>query len=241
MIFALTLVQFAGSILLGALGSKRGAILSGFLGGLVSSTATIASLAKRSKGAKRQKDVISETLTFLSATIAMLAEGVVIFVFGTKEVHTSVLVLFCIPALVAFYCIVVRAKAPSARVQSHEQFRFEFSPTLKLSVFIAAILSVSKILQYFFGNSGLVVLTFLVSLFEIHGSFIANVQLHDGGAIDLFMLGICVAVSIAAACLSKWFLIFTLASSELKSEVKKESLYLLASLILGWLVFWRLV
>ncbi len=238
MVFALTLIQFAGSLMLQLLGPRMGAVLAGFFGGLVSSTAMTASLAKQSKLDRHKKRTVSETLTFLAATLAMLVEGAVILAFGTQDAHAKILIVLFGPALACTFFIFAHARSPLGNHQKQtDKGQFDLLPIFKLSIFIIAILSASKVLQYWLGKSGLLVLTFIVSLFEIHGSFIANTQLHDSGAFDARMLGNLAAISVAASYLSKWFLIYTLGSSELKAQANKYSIYLFGSLVLSWLVF----
>ena len=237
MVLALTFIQFAGALLLQLLGTRVGAILTGFLGGLISSTATVATLAKKSKTSIHKKNTTSEILIFLAATIAMLAEGISILLFGSKNLDAAILIVFLGPTMAASILIFLNTKKSSEKTLRPQEDRFDLLPILKLSAFIVAILSISKILQTFLGKSGLLVFTFVVSLFEIHGSFIANIQLHDAGAFDSRMLGNLVAVSIAASCLSKLFLIHTLGSVYLKVQARKLTFYLLIALAASWLVF----
>lgn len=101
---------------------------------------------------------------------------------------------------------------------------------------VGAILSVSKALQKIFGNSGLLVLTFLITLFEIHGSVIANLQLHESGTIDVnFLVGL-LAVSIFSSYLSKFFLVSTLGSAQLRKQVFRCTVGLAMSLLASWLL-----
>lgn len=235
-IFALALIQAMGAGLAQALDARVGAILTGFLGGLVSSTATTVSLARRSKMTTLD-DVSSDILTFLAATCAMLLEGVSLILLGTNEVQLSLLLIFLGPVVVTVAMMVMSARVPREPHVGVRVAKFEILPILKLSVFIVAILSVSKILQSLLGQSGLFILTFLVSLFEIHGSIIANIQLHDSGAFDARTLGGLLAISIVASYVSKMFLIFTLGSSALRSRVIKATGILFLSLIVSWIVF----
>jgi len=118
-----------------------------------------------------------------------------------------------------------------------EHSGFKILPILKLSAFIVTILVLSKLLQNSFGQSGLSILTFLVSLFEVHGSVIANIQLHDAGVFEIQALGNLLAITIIASCLSKLFLIFTLGSSELWNRALKRTLLLFLSLGMSWALF----
>ena len=121
--------------------------------------------------------------------------------------------------------------------QSQKTSNSKILPILKLAAVIILILTVSKILQAFFGRSGLIVLTFLVSLFEIHGSVIANIQMHDAGAFTVKFLGGLLAISASASYISKLFLVHTMGSRGLRARVIKYTGILFLALVLSWVVF----
>lgn len=235
-VFALAFIQILGALMPQLLGARVGAVLAGFFGGLVSSTATTASLARKSK-VSSQSDPAMETLTFLSATLAMLFEGIAVVFWGTQDFHYALLLIFFGPILLTATIIFLLSRKSTNEHLKTESAPLDILPILRLSVFIIAILLLSKILQKFFGQSGLIVLTFIVSLFEIHGSVIANIQLHDAGVFNVQFLGSLLAISITASYLSKLFLIFTLGSSKLKSQAIKYTSLLFLSLIVSWVVF----
>jgi uncharacterized membrane protein (DUF4010 family) len=233
MIFALALIQAFGSIMGHALGARTGAVLTGFFGGLVSSTATTASLAKRSKGGS-ETTIAAELLVFLSATCAMLFEGLALVLTGLSELHASLVVIFIGPIFATLAMIFVQYRQLKDRSEATDSADFQILSILKLALFILAILSISKISQNLFGQNGLLVLTSLVSLFEIHGSVIANVQLHESGTVSVHFLASLLAVSIVASYLSKIFLISTLGSSALSSRAIQSTLILIGSLAISW-------
>ena len=235
MIFALTFIQVFGSLMAQLLGMRTGALLTGFFGGLVSSTATTASLARKNNtesGAGDSRDM----LTFLAATSAMLFEGIALVLIGTTDIHMSVLLIFLGPVFATAIMIYMQSKKLTDRRLHSENISFRILPILRLSLFIIAVLLLSKLLQNIFGKSGLMVLTFLVSLFEIHGSIIANVQLHDGGTITANFLGVLLTISIVASCLSKLFLIVTLGSPHLRVQASRSTFILFLSLLVSWLI-----
>jgi uncharacterized membrane protein (DUF4010 family) len=236
MIFALAVIQILGSTLSRYVGSKAGAILTGFLGGLVSSTATTATLARQSKISSQHKNYF-ETITFLSATGAMLVEAISLLLVGTDKIHPPLFIIFLGPIFVTVVMIFLQSRKLANRNLEIEDSSFKIIPILKLSAFIIAILALSKILQNSFGQKGLSVLTFLVSLFEIHGSVIANIQLQDSGAFGVPALGNLLAISIVASYLSKMFLIFTLGSSDLWRRTLKCTIILFLSLGMSWTLF----
>lgn len=234
MIFALALIQIFGTAMAQLLGARSGAILTGFFGGLVSSTATTAALARRSKihGA----DGSSEMLVFLSATSAMLCEGAALVATGTKDIHFSILFIFVGPLIASIVMLYLQSRQLIDRKTQAEDIQFKILPILKLTIFIIVILVLSKLLQNVFGQYGLLILTFLVSLFEIHGSIIANVQLHESGDIGVELLGRLVLISILAAYTSKLFLIATLGSHKLRSQALKATSILFIALFASWLI-----
>lgn len=235
MVFALALIQALGSILGQLMGRRAGALLTGFFGGLISSTATTASLARRSKVANKMNSS-SEMLTFLSATLAMLFEGLAMVIAGTTEYHWATLVIFFGPIMATVGMIFFQYHRVENRSDPSEVASFQILPLLKLSVFIIGILTFSKVSQNLFGQSGLIALTSLVSLFEIHGSIIANVNLHESGAVNIHFLCSLLAISVAASYLSKLFLISTIGSSFLRSYAIKSTLLLFVSLFISWLL-----
>ena len=218
------------------LGTRAGAILSGFLGGLISSTATTAALARKSR-ISASEGLSTEMLTFLSATLAMLTEGVFIVLLGAKDIHLSLLLVFCGPMLAVLLMLLWFSKEGRAEKVEMETSDLKFSPILKLTVFILCILSFSKILEVWVGHNGIFALTLVVSFFETHGSMIANLQLHDAGVFDVQFLGLLLTLSIAAACVSKIFLIFVFGSQQLARTVLKCSFPILLGLSLAYAFF----
>ena len=236
-IFALAFAQVLGSVMIRILGVRTGAILSGFFSGLISSTATTAAVAKKSKLLMQVKTV-SEILVLISATIAMLFEAMLITLLGTESIHYSLLIIFIIPILTSFLMLFFISKKSLPEPLLIEDSALELLPLLKLSGFILTIIAISKTLKNIIGINGLSGLTFLVSLFEIHGSIIANMQLHDSGNFDVLILGNLIALSIAASYVSKFFIVFTLGSPFLKKQTLKFISILLFSLGLSWLIFY---
>ena len=154
---------------------------------------------------------------------------------GTADVHLSNLVIFLGPIVATLGMIGVEYRTHTKRSGSSETSTFQILPILKLSFFIVVILSVSKISQNIFGQNGLIVLTSLVSLFEIHGSVIANVQLHESGAVSVNFLCSLLAVSVVASYVSKLILISAIGSPKLRSQAAKCTLILFCSLAISWM------
>lgn len=236
MVFALAFIEALGAAAIRLLGNRKGAILTGFFGGLVSSTATTVDLARDSVDAPAE-DLGKQTLTFLSATLAMLAEGVVLLLIGTTDIHPQLLLILTGPILAVGVMIVVLTMRIPHRKVANREVQLEILPIIKLAAFIVGILAISKLLQHFLGQSGLLALTFLISLFEIHGSVIANIQMHDAGAFSVEFLGGLITLSVVASLISKLFLLWTIGTPKLRQAAMRYTIALFAVLIVSWLIF----
>lgn len=241
LLFALALIQILGSTVAQIFGAKLGSILMGFVGGLVSSTATTAAISKQSKLMTNPSELSVIILTFLSATLAMLFEGLMFLAVGAHQIESRLLILFIMPMIATGCMIFYQAKQLNIENLNIEKNEFKIIPLLKLAAFITAVLALSKTLQLFFGDSGLSILTFLVSLFEIHGSVISNIQLFEGGNLSSHMLGNLFVISIIASYVSKVFLVFTLGSQSFQKQVLIRVGIVFLVIILSWVVTGSLV
>ncbi len=234
MIFALAFIQIFSSAISRILNARAGALLTGFLGGLVSSTATTAALAKKSKTSNTSDQQI-EILVFLSATAAMLIEGCV-FVLSSDTHLRSISILFLGPLLATGIMIYLYSRNLNIEISETKEISFKIMPILKLTIFIVSIILLSKLLQNLFGKNGIMILTFLVSLFEIHGSIIANVQLAENGVFTIEHLSILLAISIVASYVSKIFLVSALGSKDLRKKSIQSTFFIFLSLLVSWMV-----
>ena len=233
MILALSVIHFLGVLLVRTLGLKLGLLFTGLFGGFVSSTATTASLARKSQDLSPEQIQI-ESITYLSATLAMLSEAIILIAIGTGRFLPQLYLLFVTPVLITLILIVhTYKKFPADEPASIKETEPSLSlrPILKLAAFIICILALSKLLQHLLGQNGLMVLTFLVSLFEIHGSLIANIQLHENTSISTEVLATLISLSVLASYLSKMFLIHSMGNPSLKKTTTKWTLMILTAFI----------
>jgi len=170
----------------------------------------------------------------------MLFEGAAIVIFGTEDIHLSLLLLFLCPAILVVFLVLISFKRIEDRELNVENAEFEFLTILKLSIFVIAVLSASHGMQILFGESGFYFVTFVVSLFEIHGSVIANLQMHDVNVFDVQVLGDLIAISVFASLISKLFLVYTIGSRLLFYSVTKFTFLVFVSLVLGWSIFFMM-
>lgn len=205
LIFALSFIQILGDVLFRYLGAKIGSTLLGFFGGLVSSTAFTVSLAKETKDLSVET-TRTASIAFLSATLAMLMEAFFLVYYGLPEFSPRLLIFFAGPLGMTLGLILWSyRRSAEAPILHDEDGKIDFRSVLKLAGFIFGALSLSKLFEQWIGIKSLLPLTFVVSLFEIHGSVIANVQLHEAGVVDPLLLVDLLATSFFASFTSKLF------------------------------------
>lgn len=232
---AITMLQLLSVELARLLGHRHGAILTGLLGGFVSSTATVLTLARASKHPNAHAG--SLFLTYIASTIAMQLVCVGILFLNTQEMHYPTLLIMLLPVVSGAIGLVLEANGAS-KVPTHApQVKFEWDHVLKLVALIVLTLVASKMSQTYFQESGTMLVTFVVSLFEMHGSVIASLQLHDAGAIDLQLLGGLLSISVLASFTSKLGFVVFLGGRELRVKVVKYTALSYTLLAIGWIVF----
>ncbi len=229
-----TVIQYLGQSLSKRLGSRKSSLITGFLAGIISSTALTVLLAKKSAHSKASTET-AHFVSYLGATLAMLFEALAFVALGTTEFHASAFFLILGPILITSIAIFLKLRAKKTSTTHLENpASIDVLSTLRLLGFILTVLLLSKALQETLGRFGLVALTFFVSLFEIHGSIISNVQLHNSGAInEKFLCGL-VAVSIAASYVSKLVIFQTLGGQVLKIQSRQWTVKIIALLVLIW-------
>lgn len=230
-IFAVALIQLIGMILLKVLNSHAGVALHGFISGLISSTALTVTLSKKSKYMTQpQREV--ETLSFLSATLAMLIQGVFLAYITTNDLPWKTWLLFLVP-MVTTIALMIRRSIHTQHIHlPKEEISLKWSPILKLALFICIILSLSSHAKNLMGNLGLQIVTFMISLFEIHGSIVSTTQMFSANKLTPELYSTLISISIFASYFSKLAIIYTTAHKYFKKKATIWVGLVLLSLIL---------
>lgn len=232
MVIVLGLVQFIGGIIMKKLGSRTGFIVSGFISGLVSSTAYTASLARRTRELSTDQ-VKVETVSYLSSTLASLTQGLFIVLVGVSD-FTSGVIVFIGPVLTTLILIYISSnRNKSINPDFPVRPLVDILSLIKLTIFIVGIISISNFLQHSFGNLGIETLTFFVSLFEVHGSMIANTQLFVKNLLTVKEFQMLLTISLISSYVGKLVIVLFLGHSYFKKRILIWSTLIIASLVLS--------
>lgn len=238
MFFALSLLQVVGKALSLWVGRKAGIMLTGFLGGILSSTATTVTLAKES-----HEPAGSQTLRIAalqSAILAMIIQAAVLISAGGLEAFKLVGIHFAILTglTLALIALLWRRHSPSHPMMATSEQILDVKSSLKLTLFIVLILAASKLVQEWAGSQGLMLLTFVISLFEVHGSLISTSQLLAADKIDGAQYERLIETSLLASYVSKVVLIAAISNAKFRKRalltLTPAMLFLILHL-LGWI------
>lgn len=238
LICALSFIQVLSQVLIIALGHRDGMKISGFLGGLVSSTAMTFKLSKQSQGLNKQ-ETFNKSIVFLSSTLAMLVEAISFVFVGVDSKDYKIIIIFVGPLIMTFF-LMSRWKNKSTHtnaVKIEKPYDLKFSSSIELTLLIVGIISLSKILKNLYGQNGLIAMTMIISLFEIHGSIISNIQFFTQKVINLDVIGLLISISILSSYLSKIGIIYSIGNKFLRKIVLLWSFQIIISLFLSWLLF----
>jgi uncharacterized membrane protein (DUF4010 family) len=210
----------AGYVAFRLFGARRGALVAGLLGGLISSTATAVGYARRSREAKARSDT--------AAFVVVLASTVV---FGRVMLEISLVAPSILretaPPLVAMAMLMVAVSGglfllgigQDARAPEDPSPPSELGPALAFGALYAVILFAVAFAEDRFGTRGLYVVAALSGLTDMDAITLSTAQLMKSGSLDpgagwrMILMGALSNLSF------KGVIVLTLGSSELRRRV----------------------
>ncbi|MDD4353532.1 MAG: DUF4010 domain-containing protein [Candidatus Nanoarchaeia archaeon] len=229
-------ISYLGYLLSKFLGKNKGIYISGFIGGIISSTAVSSSLSLLSKKNESLTDsyVIGITLGNIASVLMILIEA---FLVNTSFGVTLILPLisyFILGLIISFVLIKKVEKRNISNADLISESPFNFLPAIKFTLLIAIILYISKIALMIFGNNGIYAVSFFSS-FASTTSVIVTISTLVKESITSQVAWISVAICILVNNLFKLFLIKKNGSKTLFISLLKNYLIMNIPLI-TWLV-----
>ncbi|WP_018912940.1 DUF4010 domain-containing protein [Thiomonas sp. FB-6] len=200
-------IQTLGHVALRWLGPVRGLALTGLLGGFVSSTATIAAMARRAREHPGWFEAcLAGALWSNVSTVVQLGVMTAVVAPGLLARLAPALLLAGAVTLAAGWWSARLARrggqaAPAAAAVAGRPF----SPraALLFAAAVGAMLFVAEQAYRRFGGSGVLVATALAGLADAHSSSVSALQLHAGGALSAGLAAVCVGAAFSTNALSK--------------------------------------
>lgn len=190
-------VSFAGYVAARVVGSRRGLLVTGLLGGLVSSTAVTLTFSGRAK--ELPSLVALSAIAILAACSTMFARVLVLVSAIDRPLLGGLVWPLGSMAVVGFGASLFLYRRCSAQPDGAEevplQNPFKLGQALKFGLIYAAVLFVAKGAQRYFGSSGVLISSVLAGLTDVDAITISLAELHRAGtSASIAAAGITLAV-----------------------------------------------
>ncbi|HYJ52481.1 MAG TPA: DUF4010 domain-containing protein [Allosphingosinicella sp.] len=196
LVIVLASISYAGYIAVKLLGSTRGEIVAGAVGGLVSSTAVTVTNARRSK---------DETAHMALASGA-IAAGAISFVRTALLAATLAppLAPVLLPALGAgaavllVYAVILARRGGSEHVEQAQKNPFDLGSVIKMALMLVVISFLARAAGQMFGSSGVLVVSGLSGLADVDAAVVAVTSMMGSITVQIGALAIALAVLVNA-------------------------------------------
>lgn len=233
LIVIIAALQFGGYVAIRVFGDRLGMLLMGFFGGFVSSTAVFMSLPHLIK--KTPTIWRAAVAAAIFATIAMLLEFLIIIFTASPHLLTEVLwyVVAMLPAGL-LSGILLLEKSAQQKLDLPPENPLHIKSVLRLAAFVGGMLILVTLARQYVGEEAVAIITFLAALFELHSVTLATSLLYAAGKLSLDNARQLLLFALAAAFISKFFLLWIMARNRFALIT---SLFLLAMLASSGLAY----
>lgn len=234
MVILISGIAYVGYILMKTLGADKGILITGFLGGLMSSTALTSSFAIESKRMKYLSNPLSVGIIIASATmfIRVLVE---VTIFNSNLLYglISPLILMFIVGYIVAYHIFKKEKLNHVKKMKLES-PFSLGPALKFAIFFVFVVFMTKAFSLNFGDKGIYLLAFLSGIADVDAITISLATLALSGEISQSSAVIGIFLASISNTIFKGGIAYYLGSKKLSRNVMISFMVIIGS---GLLLF----
>ncbi|TCO38816.1 MgtC/SapB family protein [Dokdonella fugitiva] len=229
-------INAAGYVALRLLGARRGLLLAGFLGGFVSSTATIGSMGQRATATPQARDA--------AIAAALLSNVPTVVQIGIILAATSPpLLLALAPALAAAGAIaaafaavfVARARAVVEDTPATTRSRpFDLRHALLFAAIVAAALLLAAALHAWIGERGALIAAAATGLADVHAATVSLGELAATATLPMAQAALGLVLAFVANSLVKAIAAFAAGGLPFARPLAGGVLAIDAALLLAW-------
>ena len=194
-------IGFLGYILMKLVGVDKGIGITGFLGGLASSTALTLSFTQKSK----ETPLLSSSLStgIIAAWVVMYARVLVVVWIISPEFGRAMAIPVLIPTIPGLLCYLwFWFKDRNLRLSSSQvpEFTnpFELAPAFKFALVYVVVLAISQFARIQFGEHGLLISSFVAGMADVYAialsvaqmSLLESADFHTSATIAVVVAGI---------------------------------------------------
>lgn len=208
LVLALAIIEFSSYIIVKAMGEKKGSLVVGFLGGLVSSTAILITCARKSSNAPTTWRASLSMV--LAAQIASLTELFIVLSQVSQKLTRALLPsLLGTLAYLSLILFLLRRNQTETHTELELKSPLDWSAVTRVSIVFSILLAMVSIAENWLGENAIFSLTFLAGIFELQGISIANATLFNQNHISIEIAVKCALLAVIASISTKvalsWF------------------------------------
>jgi uncharacterized membrane protein (DUF4010 family) len=229
-------ISFAGYIAVRVFGSGKGIVLTGLLGGLISSTAVTLSLSRKAAANPELSQKVAVGI-MLASTIMLARALFVIFLLNQALLHhliVAFVIAFCASIAVAVYFYYKSKKDSFEDTPIEYKNPFELKEAVLLGLFFGLIIALVKLSKEYIGDSGVYAVSFISGISDVD-AIILSLSGVAGNTIGISVAGFGVAIAVITNNISKFLICYFIGTKELAKTA--GIYYLTACVTLGALVF----
>ncbi len=233
------LIQLIAWFLEKRLGEKKGAFISAFFQGMLSSTALTLSNAKKSQTHHSHYYYHVLLMSSFTAILASLTELFLIIWFNEPILAQKLFILFPIYLILILVIIYHRYHLREFKTQNNGDVEFpKILEAIKLAVLLGGFIFISSLLKGEVGDAGPRAVAFVGGLFETHGVALAQLTLYDQGMLNLREVYDNVLLAVIAGFISKMSITFFLVRN--KYSMTLSLTYFSLAVVTALLWFYRI-
>ena len=232
MVVLISGISFIAYILIKIFGTKKGLVITGFLGGLISSTAITTSFSAQSKKAMRTVNPFVFGIVIAGATmfIRVLIEVSVLNKSLLSYLAIPLGIMAAVGVLAALFVWLKKDK--ESEIVSDIEFSspFRLSPALKFGLLFGAVLFISKVGQVFVGDKAIYVISLLSGLADVDAITVSMANLSRMGDISQQTAVAAITLAVSANTLFKAGIVYFMGSRKVSKQV---AIIFIIMLVLG--------
>ena len=197
-------VEYVGYVLTRLLGASRGAVITGLVGGLTSSTAVTASMARSIKAGQDPR--AAQIATLLANLVMCIRLGVITALLAPQLVGHLALPLGAMAGVLVVVSVVtwLRIRRDGTTVQQLElKNPFSLVPALTMGAILVTILFASKLATVYFGDHGFLVASAASGLGDVDAISLAAARAVNAGELSLAIGALAIVIAAASNALTK--------------------------------------
>lgn len=227
-------ISFFGYIAVRMVGATRGIGLTGFFGGLASSTAVTLSLGRQGKNSP----ALSKNLALgiaLACSIMLVRVFFELYVINAplaKQILTPVIVATVTGYLFIGYLFVTAKKEPILQEMSFKN-PFKLSEALMLGIVFGVVIALIKFANQTFGDSGVYVVSFIAGSADVDAVVLSIASFSETGMSSMTILN-AVVLAVVANTIAKFAIVVFLGNRTISKYLGIYFLITMAAFVLSY-------